>query len=115
MFLEGFLLLIRTWEDFVETAYRLYGKEANILQQRMKKCCITRNQILCYINWTEGMTQEEIAKALNITQSGVCRNLSKVWSIWPYLFRVSQAVNHPDAPLLQYDPERDDPHVIREF
>ena len=78
--------LLRTWDDFYLHATRLYGKdEAKQLVELMKQHGITRSQILCFINHATGMTQQEIADALDITQQAVAKHISKVTEKWPYL------------------------------
>lgn len=52
----------------------------------MRRRRITKHQVLCYINWTLGMTQERIAAAMGVTQQVVNRSLSALRDRQPDLF-----------------------------
>lgn len=104
------LTLRRTWDDFVEHAYELFGNLADHLAVRMGQHRLTQNQIMFYLNWTFGMTHQEIADHFGTSRPGVTMALQRLRNKWPDLFRFP-----PREDVLSYDPERHDPFVVRQF
>ena len=78
--------LLKHWDDFYLQAARLYGREeAKRLPELVEQHGITQRQVLCFINYAAGMTQQDIADALEITRQVVTEHIAKVTVKWPHL------------------------------
>jgi len=103
-------MLLRTWDDFCLHAAHLFGKdEARKLPLFMEHHCLTKHQVLCFINWAAGMTHREIADELSVTQQAVSKCIAHVHLKWPHI------MSHigPEK-MLRYDPKEHDHQVITE-
>lgn len=79
-------MLRRTFKDFCDAAYREYGDELRHIDALMRRLGITEQQVVCYINWTEGMTHKNIADELGVTRQTVTRHIAKMRDSLPHLF-----------------------------
>jgi len=104
-------MLMKSWEFFVERAYEILGEsDADRLRQRMEEKGITVQQILCYINYESGMSQDEIAKELDIAQPVVSEHISKLRKRVPEL-----AVFNSRIFIQSLDVPRHDPYIKEVF
>ena len=104
------MALLKTFKDFCDLAYREYGDESRDLQVLLDGLGITQDQVVMYINWTAGMTQEAIAEEFELTQCDVSRQLSKLEGVFPHLFNFKE----PEK-ILQYRPKDHDHIAVHKF
>jgi len=118
-------MLKKTFEDFVDLAFFTFGKHEKLVttedEQRererirtlllshMRNRGVTKRQVVCYINWVNGMTQGQIADELGVEQPAISQFLNGLKDKWPHLFQFPEVVMH------QYDPLRDDHQTLRQF
>lgn len=79
-------MLRRTYLDFCDLVYQHYGRELCDLDARLKALGVTERQVLCYINWANGMTHAEIATELQIERHTVGGHLAAMSNVLPDLF-----------------------------